>query len=164
MLEIHAAKPADAAVCVRIQTASWRAAFKGIIPDAELERAADEGRANKMYEKVLAREDMRGLILSVDGAPRCIAFWGASRDGDTAGQAELICIHSLPDNWRRGYGTLMMSRVLEDMRAAGYASAMLWVFAANARARGFYEKCGWTMTGRKRRELGAETVQYEAKL
>lgn len=156
--------PADAAVCAHIQTASWKAAFAGIISDAELERAADEARTGKMYERVLARPEMRGLILYVDGAPHCIAFWSESRDEDTAGRAELVCIHSLPGNWRRGYGTLMMERARCDMRAAGFKSAMLWVFEANARARDFYEKCGWTLTGRKRHELGAKTVQYEMKL
>lgn len=164
LTELYTAAPADAAACAHIQTASWAAAFKGIIPDAELERACNESRALAMYERVLTRGDMHGLVLAVDGAPHCIAFWGKSRDAATAGSAELICIHSLPANWRRGYGTLMMSSVLEAMRAAGYERAVLWVFEANTRARRFYEKCGWALVGASRQELGACAVQYRKEL
>lgn len=44
------------------------------------------------------------------------------------GYAELICIHSLQDNWRKGYGSKMMEQILSDMEKAGYAHALLWVF------------------------------------
>lgn len=164
MTEIRRATPADAAVCAHIQTASWKAAFDGIVPAGELARATDEPRVLEMYERALARPEMHGLILSIDGAPHCMAFWSKSRDDDADGQAELICIHSLPANWRRGYGTLMMEHALVNMRTAGFKSVMLWVFERNTRARKFYEKCGYALTGRSREELRAIAVQYEIKL
>ena len=34
------------------------------------------------------------------------------------GYAELICIHSLQDNWRKGYGSKMMEQILRDMEKA----------------------------------------------
>lgn len=164
MIELYPAKPEDAAVCARIQTESWRAAFRGIISDEELARAADEARVTKMYERVLANPAMHGAILSINGAPHAIAFWSQSRDEDTPAAAELVCIHSLPGNWRKGFGTLLMEYAVIEMRQAGYKTVMLWVFAENARARAFYEKFGYTLTRRARTELGAQAVQYEMKL
>ena len=63
--------------------------------------------------------------------------------------AELICIHSLKNNWHKGYGSMMMDRVLGDVKAAGYSKIMLWVFDSNVRAIRFYEKHGFTSSGRK---------------
>lgn len=163
-VKIDAATPDDAEACARIQTESWKAAFRGILDDEVLAQAADLSRAKGMYGRVLAREGMHGLILRLDGAPHAIAFWSRSRDADTADFAELICIHSLPGNWRKGYGIQLMTDALDEMRRAGYRRAMLWVFAKNARARAFYEKCGWTLTERRKTDLGAETVQYERDL
>ena len=59
------------------------------------------------------------------------------------GYAELICIHSLEDNWGRGYGSMMMEHILKDISAAGFDKVMLWVFEENTRARRFYEKHGF---------------------
>lgn len=160
MTTIQKATPSDAETCADIQTKSWQAAFRGILSDEELARATDKARVTAMYTRVLARPEMHGSLLRVDGAPHCVAVWAPSRDADTADFAELVCIHSLPGNWRRGYGSMMMEHLLAEMRAAGYQNAMLWVFAANTRARRFYEKYGWTLTGRRRTELGAEAVQY----
>ena len=99
-------------------------------------------------------------MLSVDGRPHCIAWWDASRDDDMEGAAELICIHSLPDNRRKGYGCAMMDRVISDMRAAGYKEAVLWVFTENTAARMFYEAKGFSASDKIRPILGAEEIRY----
>ncbi len=41
------------------------------------------------------------------------------------GAAELRCIHSLPENWRRGCGSRMMERVLADVKVAEQQVAAL---------------------------------------
>ena len=87
-----------------------------------------------------------GYLLSVDGNPHCIAYWDAARDVEFTGKAELICIHSLPDNWHKGYGSQMMDRVLKDIKEAGCSEVVLWVFRDNLRARAFYEANGFTLT------------------
>ena len=89
-----------------------------------------------------------GYILSVDNKPHCIAWWDSTREQDMPGYAEIICIHSLPGNWHRGYGSQMMDRLLADIACAGYSDVMLWVFADNERARRFYEAKGFRETGK----------------
>lgn len=80
------------------------------------------------------------------------------------GYAELICIHSLKDNWHKGYGSRMMRRVLEDVKAAGYSKIMLWVFDNNVRAIKFYEKHGFVASGKKQPALGAVEKMYVCSL
>ena len=120
--------------------------------------------AEQMYRKLLAEQFGHGLMMEVDGAPHCMAWWSASRDPECPGDAEIICIHSLPGNWGRGYGSAMMDRLLADIRREGYRRVMLWVFRDNVRARGFYEKKGFVCNGRAQPSFGIEEVCYERKL
>ena len=77
-----------------------------------------------------------------------------------AGYAELICIHSLPENWHCGYGSKMMDAVLADVAKAGYAKILLWVFEQNAPAIAFYRKYGFAASGRKQPAFGAVEEMY----
>lgn len=143
-----------------VQTESWKAAFKGLIPDDVLVRSTDLKKATAMYQRLLDMGKGNGYILEIDGKPHCIAWWDAARDEDMQGAAELICIHSLKDNWGKGYGHLMMERILEDVQKAGYPQIMLWVFDSNARAIRFYKAHGFEATGRKQPAFGAVEERY----
>ena len=143
-----------------IQTESWKAAFKDLIPEDVLVRSTDLNKATAMYQKLLELGKGNGYILEIDGKPHCIAWWDAARDEDMQGAAELICIHSLKENWGKGYGHLMMERILEDVQKAGYPQIMLWVFDTNARAIGFYKAHGFVATGRKQPAFGAVEERY----
>ena len=143
-----------------VQTESWKAAFKGLIPDEVLVRSTDLNKATAMYQRLLDMGKGNGYILEIDGKPHCIAWWDAARDEDMQGAAELICIHSLKENWGRGYGHLMMERILEDVQQAGYSQIMLWVFEKNTRAIGFYKAHGFVATGRKQPAFGAVEERY----
>ena len=78
-----------------------------------------------MYRKLLEEKKGNGYILEIDHNPHCIAWWDAAREEAMAGYAELICIHSLPGNWHRGYGSKMMDAVLADVAKAGYTKILL---------------------------------------
>ena len=143
-----------------VQTESWKAAFKGLIPDEVLVRSTDLNKATAMYQRLLELGKGNGYILEIDGKPHCIAWWDAARDEDMQGAAELICIHSLKENWGKGYGHLMMERILADVRKAGYPTIMLWVFDSNARAIRFYKAHGFAATGRKQPAFGALEERY----
>lgn len=143
-----------------IQTESWKAAFAGILDAETLTKYTELGRATDMYKRLLDADKGNGYILFLDGEPHCIAYWDAARDAELGGKAELICIHSLPGNWHKGYGSRMMDRVLKDIKEAGYSETVLWVFRDNARARAFYEAKGFALTGHTKQSLGAEEVLY----
>ena len=117
-----------------------------------------------MYKKLLEEGKGNGYIMTLEGKPHCIAWWDAARDFDMQGKAELICIHSLPDNWRKGYGSMMMDQVLLDIERAGYTEVVLWVFKDNTRARTFYEVKGFQPTTRRKQAFGTEEICYSKKI
>ena len=163
-VKIRKAIPGDEQVLAYIQTESWKAAFVDILSPEELERCTNLQKAEQMYHNVLRREGCNMAIELVDGHPHCIAAWGTNRFdlGDTV--AELICIHSLQNNWAKGYGSAMMEYVLAQLQQANYKSVILWVFEENSRARKFYEKHGFELTEQKKMANGIAELMYMKKI
>ena len=157
---IRKVQPGDENSLALIQTESWKAAFRGILDDEPLARVTQIDRATAMYRRMLEENKGNGYLLLLEGQPHCLAYWDAARDAELAGKAELIAIHSLQGNWRKGYGGMMMDRVLTDAARAGYREIALWVFEKNARARAFYEAKGFRATELRKTGLGAVEMCY----
>ncbi|MGM9602139.1 MAG: GNAT family N-acetyltransferase [Faecousia sp.] len=154
----------DAFTLATIQTTSWKTAFHGVVPDNDLERLTNIEKATAMYHRLLTEGKGNGYIGEIDGKAHCIAYWDRARDTDMPQYAEIICIHSLPDNWRKGFGGQMMDKVLSDISQAGFEKVMLWVFTENSRARAFYEAKGFHSTDKTKPALGTMEICYERAL
>lgn len=161
---IERAKPGDEAALAHIQAESWKAGFGHILSAEVLDRYTQTEKLTAMYRHTLEHNLGNCYLLKIQGTPHCLACWGATREPDMPGYGELICIHSLRDQWRRGYGSRMMDAVLRDMAAAGYSRVMLWVFEENDRARRFYEAHGFTPNGRTKPGFGSIEICYEKTL
>lgn len=154
----------DAAALAMIQTTSWKTAFRGILSDNDLERLTDTEKAAFMYQRLLDEGIGNGYIGEIDGKAHCMAYWDSARDADMPQYAEIICIHSLPDNWRKGFGRQMMDRILSDISQAGFQKVMLWVFTENLRARAFYEAKGFHLTNKTKPSFGTTEICYEKEI
>lgn len=154
-------KLGDEVALAFIQTESWKAGFKDILRTDVLEKYTQMDKATEMYRHLLEQNIGNGYLLKLDGNPHCIAWWDATRENDMPDYAELICIHSLQNQWRKGYGSKMMDTVLHDIAKAGYSKVMLWVFEDNARARRFYEAFGFIESGKVKKSMEAAEICYE---
>lgn len=163
-MEIRRAMPGDEKVLAYIQCRSWQDAFADILSKEELEKSTDREKLEQMYRNILQSTRCSIAIGFVHGNPHAIAAWGENRCDmeDTVG--ELICIHSMQDGWRKGYGSEMMQYVLGELRKARYKSVILWVFEKNTRARHFYEKIGFELTEQKTICNGVTEVMYQKEL
>ena len=161
---IRKVKQGDASDLAYIQTESWKAAFASILEVETLTKCTNIERATAMYQRLLDENKGNGYLLTVDGKPHCIAYWDAARDAAFAGKAELICIHSLPGNWRKGFGSQMMDQVLIDIKQAGFSEVVLWVFRDNQRARAFYEAKGFRLSDISKPAFDTEEILYSKKL
>lgn len=143
-----------------IQTESWKKAFSDILSKENLKKYTNVKNAEKMYGELLKNDIGNGIILLVDDIPHCIAYWDKARDEYMSDFAELICIHSLQDKWGKGYGSMAMEYILNEIQSAGYSKIMLWVFEKNTRARKFYEKYGFVLTDRCHDYLNTAEIMY----
>jgi len=159
-IKIRKAKTGDEKILAFIQTESWKNAFKDIISETDLEKYTNITKAEEMYSRVLKENYAENFILEIDGKPHCIAAWSKARNLAYSDSAELICIHSLCDNWGKGYGSIMMNHIINEIKSAGFKSVLLWVFEKNTCARRFYEKHGFELTDRTQVSYGAVEVMY----
>lgn len=163
-IDIRKVKQGDADTLAYIQTESWKTAFKGIIDAEMLDKCTNIDKARLMYQRLLDENKGNGYLLTVDNKSLCIAYWDKVRDLELALKAELICIHSLPDNWHKGFGSKMMDMVLDDIKKSGYFEVVLWVFKDNLRARAFYEAKGFVLNDVAKPAFDSEEVLYSKML
>ena len=160
VINIRKVDAGDANTLAYIQTESWKSAFNRILSKEDLDKYNDVNIAIELYNMLLSENIGNGFILTIDEKPHCIAYWDKTRDDEMEGYSEIICIHSLCDNWGKGYGTVMMNYILRDIKNAGFSKVMLWVFKENNRARKFYENQGFVLTEKSKKFSNAIEVMY----
>jgi ribosomal protein S18 acetylase RimI-like enzyme len=74
-------------------------------------------------------------------------MYGPSRDDDIPG-TEVYAIYVLPEEFSTGMGRALMAAAVAEL--PGAAEVGLWVLADNPRARRFYERFGFTLSGRSK--------------
>jgi ribosomal protein S18 acetylase RimI-like enzyme len=162
MSDLRPAVPADARTLAEIHVAGWRFAYRGLVPDAELDALSVE-RREAMWSGVLARATSgpyRVWVAEREGRVVGFVSTGPSRDDDAAdGAAELYAIYLDPAWVGAGLGRALTEQALADVAARGATHVTLWVLEGNARARTFYEKAGFALDGAtKAAQFGEATL------
>ena len=90
----------------------------------------------------------RGIgFLAIDGDDGC-GIVGAFLDANDATQAQLVSMWTSPTHRQRGVGRLLVNEVLAWARRRKARTLLLMVTSNNEPAIRFYEKLGFTRTGR----------------
>jgi L-amino acid N-acyltransferase YncA len=151
----------DAAAIARVHVASWRATYRGIVPDAVLDRLSVERREAYWRETAADPAGPPVWVAEVAGQVVGFASAGPCRDEDMpAGTGELHAIYLAPQAWGRGLGRALLDHAVADLRARSLDPLVLWVLTGNRRARTFYERQGWRPEG-GRRELDFDGTPVE---
>ena len=169
MVELRDATQADAHDIATVVVRSWRAAYRGLLPDDVLTGLSIPDRERFWSAVLTARQPRTRVVVAVvDGAVVGFAATGpplvpADRADPTLG--DLYALYLAPDVWRRGFGTRLHAAALDRIRSCGFTHAGLWVLDTNERALRFYRHHGWTDTGRSQRDRGpGDTELHELRL
>ncbi|BDU76584.1 dihydropteroate synthase [Mesoterricola sediminis] len=150
---IRPALPEDAPALAHVQVASWRATYRGILPNPILEALSEPGREAAFLEAMASAPPAhRFWVLEARGAVQGFAVAGPCREPgvDPARLGEVHAIYLLPEAWGQGLGKALLDRATEALRADGFREAALWVLERNGHARRFYEVNGWRPWGQPR--------------
>ncbi len=142
---IRPATRADARGIAEVHVRTWQAAYAHALPSEKLAALSIDDGA-KRWERNL--DEAGALVAELDD--RIVGFVRQGPSRDDEGDGELYAIYVLPEAWGSGSAAALMTRALDELRAAGYEQATLWVLDDNPRARRFYEKSGWTHDGGSR--------------
>jgi putative phosphoesterase len=140
---VRPATVADAAEVASVEVASWRAAYRGIMPDAYLSAMSVERQA-RVWARALDGERSRGkrtLVATVERSIVGYAMVGRDKEG---GDGLLYLMYVLPQWWGSGAGDALMASAEQSLAELGHARSILWVLETNTRARRFYERRGWS--------------------
>jgi ribosomal protein S18 acetylase RimI-like enzyme len=138
----------DAKAVESLRVAGWRAAYRGIIPDAFLDSL---GLDTERRRRVMAGRPASGVeSVAVDAGT--IVGWvaaGPCRDDDRdgPGHGEIYACYVLPEWWGKGVGRRLLTHAVRALASAGRSDITLWVLEDNTAARGFYESCGFAPDG-----------------
>jgi ribosomal protein S18 acetylase RimI-like enzyme len=145
---VRIARAADAPRIAHIHVETWRAAYRGQIPDAFLD-ALDVGRRTMFWRERLTQA--RGAVFVAENDNNVMGFCDLipSRDKDVDPQAvaEIVAVYILPQHWRKGAGRALCDCALTEARRCGYETVTLWVLSSNGGARRFYEAMGFSLDG-----------------
>jgi GNAT superfamily N-acetyltransferase len=154
---VRAARAADAPELARVQVASWRGSFAGLVPDdvlAELTSAAAEKQwTARWLEAITAPPTSRHQVQVAVDADRTsvtgFAAAGPATDGDLwpGTDAELYELHVLPDTTGQGHGGRLLHAVADTLAAGGFQTACTWALSADVGRLEFLEAAGWAPDG-----------------
>lgn len=147
---IRYASAEDSAAIGRIHAASWKEAYKGLIPQRILDGLNADKSAEKFY-RAIAIKGERFAVITKDGETAGFICFGKCRDADLDQSCgEIRAIYLRPDYWRTGLGTRLISFGIKELRKNGFDKMVLWVLKENKNACAFYEKMGFQRDGAER--------------
>lgn len=159
--QIRAAELNDvqAMAVVRVQT--WRATYKGMIPDAFLQALSAEAVAEN-WRKAFWEDRDRGLGIFVaeneQGYIVGIAVCGPSQESDPVYEGEIYVLYVLPAYQNQGIGKALVAACTRHLtHALGFKTMLIWVVAENPYRR-FYESLGGTFVREKHQEIGGKII------
>ena len=141
MNEIIDASPEDAAAVAKVHAASWKATYRGILPDTYLDTEVDVERADYWQSALDTRRYRIVKLARVSGE---VAGLIALHDDpeDEGYDFTIEHLHILPGYKGQGLGRYLMKSAAETAQAGGAENLCLWVFEENVAAIGFYERLG----------------------
>lgn len=148
-IQRHRATPEDAAALAAVEVRCWRVAYRGLMPDAYLDRLSEAEKATTWRKNLLKHGSSgRKRVWVALGNADISGFVRVGPMMDEGEVGLIYLLYVLPEQWRRGIGTALMQAGMRDLRDLGMREAMLWVLRDNLRARRFYEQLGWMPDGR----------------
>ncbi len=154
--QIRPATLDDVASIAQVQVASWNTTYRGILPDALIDRIGIEDRA-KSWQKILTEFTQSGqggaLVVETDGRIVGFGSYGPQRDAVLVAEGfggEFTSLYLEQSHQRTGLGRALMGAMAAELIKSGETAAALWVISANTNAGAFY------------RALSGETVAERA--
>ena len=167
-VSVRPARPDDAAAIARVQTVTWRTAYRAVLPLAVLDEW-DEGAVAATWRAAVSTPPTpgHGVLVAVEqGEVVGFAAYGPaeaapgdppSPDGPATEVAPLL----VEPRWgRRGHGSRLLAAVSDLAAATGAGRLVTWLPEADEVSAGFLESAGWDRDGWARTlETGGEPLR-----
>ena len=155
---VRPARAADAEGLARVQVASWRRDFAGIVPPALLaELTGDEAEEvwrDRWREAITNPPTSRHHVLAAvtEAPPRELAGFvsaGPATDADRwpGTDAEIYELRVSPERTGQGHYSRLVHAAADTLVGDGFQTVSIWVLEADAGLQRFLESSGWAADG-----------------
>lgn len=133
----------DADAIERIRVETWRATYRGLLPDGLIDQL--QPNVERRRERLRSLPPSELNFVAEDGTDVVgYAFAGPERSHDPEYTGEVYAIYVLPAVQGRGHGRALIRECARELAARGMPSLLIWVLRENQIGRGFYERMGGT--------------------
>ena len=133
----------DAEAIERIRVETWRATYRGLLPDGLIDQLQPNVERRRERLRSLSPSDLN--FVAEDGSVVVgYAFAGPERSHDRDYPGEVYAIYVLPDAQGKGHGRALIRECASELAARGMSAMLIWVLRENQIGRGFYEHLGGT--------------------
>ena len=146
---VRRASASDAAAIASVHDESWRLAYRGIIPGANLERMVAR-RGPAWWLRAIERR-AAVLVIEVGGAVCGYATVGPSRMRMLPFAGEIYELYLKPEYQGLGFGRLLFEAAREELKRCGFKSFSVRALSENDAAHGFYRRMGGKIASATRR-------------
>ena len=139
----------DAEAIETVRVVTWKACYRGYLPDAYLDSLTVTASRVEQYRQAIEDVESAERVIANSGAEVIgMGFAGPPEDAELdASVGELYALYVLPGWQGRGVGRALLDRLTAGLRARGYSSAILWALRDLPPTRRFYESNGWAFDG-----------------
>jgi len=152
-VDIRLAGIRDAAAIAFVQVQSWKAIYRELVPQGDLDRLV-VGHRCSVWEAVMRESNWQHrtgtLLAEKDKTVVGLVSIGAVRDDGATRVAAVRALHMLEDAWDTTAGKQLMTAALDSLSQTRFEHAVVWVLEADKRARDLYEGSGWREDGATR--------------
>jgi GNAT superfamily N-acetyltransferase len=174
---VRPARPGDAAEIARIQVATWRVAYRRMLPRTVLDSLDEAWIAERWSAAVEQPPSPRHRVLvAVEQAEQSYLV-GFAASGPADEQALAPEEPPLPDDvaavtellveprWgRRGHGSRLLAASVDLWREDGFTSAVAWAYDGDTATRKFLTSAGWAPDGAGRALDVEDMLVYQLRL
>ncbi|MEU7849831.1 GNAT family N-acetyltransferase [Micromonospora parva] len=159
---VRPARPEDAGEIARIQLATWRVAYRRILPRHVLDNLDEAFLARRWSAAVLEPpSDAHRVLVAVEQAEQSYLV-GFAASGPADGEAlapgepadalgpDVAAVTDLlvePRWGRRGHGSRLLAAAVDLWREDGLSRAVAWAFEGDEATRKFLTSTGWEPDG-----------------
>lgn len=153
------AEASDSDAIAALHVKSWRATYRGILPDTYLDNEAEEERRN-YWQHHLSRPHPDDLVMLFQDGDHLLGFISIIPAPDHDVDALIENLHVDPETHGRGLGRRLIAEAVERLLSRDVRSICLWVYDQNEKATAFYSRLGGTIDLRGTEEFAGATVQH----
>jgi hypothetical protein len=131
----------DAEAIERIRVETWRATYRGLLPDGLIDQL--QSNVERRRERLRSPSPSEINFVAEEGADVVgYALAGPERTHDPEYAGEVYAIYVLPAAQRRGHGRALIRECARELAVRGMPALLIWVLRENTIGRGFYDRMG----------------------